>query len=206
MTNRQQDAGVALDVREHVILTVRQGLVGIVPKLIFPALLVIAPFFFLFLLFSRGTIGTLIFFASLAFGAALTGRSFYIWRQQSMVITNQRIIDVDCRGLFKRVISSAPLGHMNDAYYETSGILQALTKTGNIIIILNNSKTRFEFKNAARPERTLHILHDAYKKHSINFEGSSITVDELLKMVQKIKDKLGEGKFKELVTGDGEQE
>ena len=206
MTKQQPDTGIALDAREHIILTVRQGLVGIVPKLIFPSFFVLAPFFFLFLLFSRGTVGALIFFVSLAFGITLIVRSFYIWSRQSMVITNQRIVDVDCRGIFKRIVSSVPLGHMSDAYYETSGMLQAFTKAGNIIVILNNGKTRFEFKNAARPERTLQILHDAYKKHSINFEGSSISVDELLKMVQKIKDKLGDVKFKELVTDNGEPE
>lgn len=206
MTRRQSDASIALDAREHIILTVRQGLVGVVPKLIFPSFFVIAPFFFLFLLFSRGTVGAFIFFVSLVFGISLIARSFYVWSRQSMVVTNQRIVDVDCKGIFRRIVSSVPLGHMSDAYYETSGILQALTKAGNIIVILNNGKTRFEFKNAAHPERTLQILHDAYKKHSINFEGSSISVDELLKMVQKIKDKLGEVKFKELVTGDGEPE
>lgn len=206
MTNQQINSGVALDAHEHIITAVRQGMVGLMPRLIIPSLLVVIPFFFLFPLFSRGTIGIVIFFVTLAVGIFLFIRRFYLWRQQSILITNQRIIDVDCRGVFKRTVSSASLGHMTDAYYETSGILQALTKTGNIIIILSSGKTKFEFKNASHPERVLQILHEAYKKHSINFDGKSVTVNELLKMVEKIKNKLGEGKFKELIATDGEAE
>lgn len=206
MTRGEPYTTVSLEAHEHVVATIRQGLVGIVPRLILPSLFIIAPFFLLFLLFSYGTVGSAVFFLLLGIGATLAARRFYLWRHQLMIITNQRVVDVDCRGVFKKTVSSAPLSHMSDAYYETAGILQSLSMAGNIIVIFNNGKTKFEFRNTPHPEQTLKILHDAHKRCSINFDGATVSVSELLEMMKKIKNKLGEKKFRELVADGGEQE
>lgn len=167
MVNEISKENSVLDTDEQVIVVVRQGMVGIVPKLILPGLLVIAPFFFLFLLFSRGMTGVVFFFSMLGMGVVLIARRVYLWQQQVMIITTQHIIDIDQRGLFKRIVSSASLSHMVDAYYETVGIWQTLARAGNVIVVLNDGKTKFEFKNVSHPEHVLRVLNDAHKKYSM---------------------------------------
>ena len=202
MAYKPSKTNFALNTYEHVVVTIRQGMVGIVPKLILPAIFVIGPFFFLFLLFSHGTTGVVLFISLLIFGIVLVSRRLYLWHAQAFIITNQRIIDVDRRGLFKQIISSASLNHITDVYYESIGLWQTVSKSGNIIVILNDGKTKFEFKNVSYPERTLQIIHDLHKKHSAEFDGESSTAQELVKLVKKIKSGLGEEKFHELIADD----
>ena len=199
-------SNVTLDNREHVVTIVCQGIVNIGRTLVLPGLLIIASFFFLYALFSRGASGVILFFVIFGLGIILVARQLLIWRTQALIITNQRIIDVDRRGVFKRVVSFAPLSQITDVYYESTGLWQTLSKSGNIVTILNDGKTKFEFKNVSRPERTLQIIHDVYKKQVAGFDGAELTAHELVKLINKIKSSLGEKRFRELIADKSKQD
>lgn len=61
-------------------------------------------------------------------------RAFYDYSQSVFVITNQRIINVDQNGFWKRKITETDLDKIQDASSETSGILRTMIKFGDLII------------------------------------------------------------------------
>lgn len=65
---------------------------------------------------------------------AIFFRAFYDYSQSVFVVTNQRIINVDQYGFWKRKITETELDKIQDASSETSGILRTMIKFGDLII------------------------------------------------------------------------
>lgn len=62
---------------------------------------------------------------------------FLIWMDYYLdmwIITNSRIIDVEQRGLFNRLISEIPLKHVQDVTIEVKGFVETFLKFGRIRI------------------------------------------------------------------------
>lgn len=57
-----------------------------------------------------------------------------VWHLRSIVITNQRVIDVDQQNLNKRVVVEALVGDIAEISFFKEGILQKLLKTGTLVI------------------------------------------------------------------------
>lgn len=62
---------------------------------------------------------------------------FLVWMDYYLdmwIITNERIIDVEQRGLFNRQIAEIPLQHVQDVTIEVRGIIETFLKFGTIRI------------------------------------------------------------------------
>lgn len=62
---------------------------------------------------------------------------FLLWMDYYLdmwIITNERIIDVEQRGLFNRQVSEIPLQHVQDVTLEVRGIIETFLKFGTIRI------------------------------------------------------------------------
>lgn len=57
-----------------------------------------------------------------------------IWYLDCFIITNKRIIDINQKGLFKRVVAEADINNIQEAIYEISGPLEAIFNFGTIKI------------------------------------------------------------------------
>ena len=69
------------------------------------------------------------------------------------IITNERILNNEQEGLFKRTESELDLVSIQDTTAETHGILQTLFTFGNVRIQTAGEKERFNFKNVDAPEK-----------------------------------------------------
>jgi len=196
---------------ESVVRTVRQSKIILSISLFFPILLTLAPFFFLFLLFSYGNIGTIIFFLVALTGTLLILREYAIWKYKVFIITTQRIIDIDQKGLFKRTVSNVPLFKIDDVFYKISGPAQVITRLGNIYITLTDNKTGLELKNISSPQRVQQLILQL-KSDTLGdkLNTTNLSASELIELVKKIKAGIGEKKFNEILSsensGDDEEE
>lgn len=68
------------------------------------------------------------------------------------IVTNERIINIEQHGLFKRVASELHLATIQDVTAEVSGLVHTFFDYGDVYIQTAATKTRFVFKNIAHPE------------------------------------------------------
>jgi len=79
-------------------------------------------------------------------------------------ITNQRIIDVEQRGLFHRKISTFRLEMIQDTTIEIPGILATLIGYGNLQIQTAGQNEKFTIRGVSRPQRVNEIITREYHR------------------------------------------
>lgn len=148
--------------------------------------LIAAPFFFLFLLFSLGVLGMIIFLFVLFTGIIYGVREFVLWYFNVFVITNQRVIDIDQRGCFDRIVSEAPFEKIQDISYRIKGVFQTLFHYGNIQIQTAGTALKLEFKNIYQPEKIQELItYLINQDQKLKSQSTSAVVGE---KIEKITD------------------
>lgn len=82
------------------------------------------------------------------------------------IITNQRIINIEQKGLFARIISEQRLSRIQDVTSEVKGILNTLFGYGNVFVQTAGEEKRFNFweiPDAHEIARIIHEVADKYK-------------------------------------------
>lgn len=74
------------------------------------------------------------------------------------LVTNERIINIEQKGLFTRVASELHLSAVEDATSEVKGIIHTFLDYGNVHIQTAGERTRFVFKNIPHPERVKEMI------------------------------------------------
>lgn len=79
------------------------------------------------------------------------------------IVTNQRIIDVDQRGLFNRSISELDLSRVQDVHSEIKGIFGTMFGYGNVVVQTAGEDRNFKFDHVPDPhgvrQRILELAH-----------------------------------------------
>jgi hypothetical protein len=69
------------------------------------------------------------------------------------IVTNERIINIEQKGLFTRVASELHLSAVEDTTSEVKGMLHTFLDYGQVHIQTAGERTRFIFKNIPHPEQ-----------------------------------------------------
>lgn len=200
MSKRFINKHLELQEGETVRKIIHQSFYSLIGRILIIALLIIAPFFFLFPLFSWGEQGQIIFFASLILGIFLTFKTFIKWYFNALIITNKRIVDFDQRGFFQRIVSELPLNKIQDIFYEIKGIKQTIFGYGTIEIIISGTQSKLRIKNVSQLQKIQQLilqLQTDFLKNTI--EHTKLSAQELVNLVKKIKAGIGEEKFREII-------
>lgn len=78
--------------------------------------------------------------------------SFIDYYLDVWIITNERIIDIQQKGFFSRIISEQRLYRIQDVTSEVHGLFQTVFKYGNVYVQTAGSKQRFFFNEVPDPE------------------------------------------------------
>lgn len=85
------------------------------------------------------------------------------------ILTDQRIIDIEQKGLFDRIIAELNIMKVQDVTSEVHGHLQTFLNFGNVYIQTAAEKQRFIFQNVPHPEEVarliIHTNDAATKRH-----------------------------------------
>lgn len=111
--------------------------------------------------------GTLFTFGYSLWLLFLTATFFVLWTDYYLdvwIVTNQRIFDVEQKGIFRRNISSFQLRRIQDITVETHGILQTLLRFGTIHVQTAGAGRNFEMKGIASPSEVKRIIFKAHEK------------------------------------------
>lgn len=188
---------------EELILVVRRYIVSYSFHLLLALLCVLLPFFFLFPLFRLGGWGIAIFLVLLVFGISYGIRQSVLYALNALMITNQRIVDFDQRGMFDRVVSEASYEKIQDVSITVKGVWQTLLNYGDLQIQTAGNQVTLEIKDILHPQRIQDLITQVQKQQRESSGPEELSAKELLTLVQKIKTGVGEEEFKRLAGLDG---
>lgn len=88
--------------------------------------------------------------AGLAIGGWIGGTALFKWWNGMYILTSERIIDVDQRNLFHRVVGELPIENIQDATYEVKGLLATFLNYGDVVVqtVGGNTVLTLEFVEA----------------------------------------------------------
>lgn len=81
--------------------------------------------------------------------------SFYL---DLLIITNDRLLDVDQHGLFARTVSEMNLAQVQDITTEIKGFLPTFFNYGNLIIQNAGTMTKFHLQNVRSPNKLREVI------------------------------------------------
>lgn len=163
--NLQEGEDVVRVVRRSPGSFAAGGLLGVV--------FVLAPFFFLFPLFRLGAFGVGGFFLLLIVGALLAVRACLRYAFTALCITNRRMIDIDQRGLFDRVVSEIAYAGIRDVSVSVKGIRQTVLGLGTLRIGMLGDGADFELRDIRDAEQIRELITSQSSVTKTPLDGSA---------------------------------
>lgn len=128
-------------------------------------ILLLGPAVYFFQLWDWGAPGRLVILASWLVALGWIARNIFIWSVDSMVITTQRLIDVDQRGIWSREISECLLEHIQDVRNQQKGIAAHIFDYGTIKVQTASRDEHFELTHVRHPIQAQELLFSIRQKH-----------------------------------------
>ncbi len=162
---------------EKPILFLRRHWIEIFKILFFAAVFVAIPFIFYYLLTDNGVdwttywgqFGTLLLSIYMLFTLAILMTMFTDYYLDTWIVTTRRVINIEQKGLFSRVISELHLNQVQDVTAETHGFLATILSYGYVYIQTAGTRERFEFKRVNDPvkikARVSELVEQAKLRH-----------------------------------------
>jgi uncharacterized membrane protein YdbT with pleckstrin-like domain len=91
--------------------------------------------------------------------------SFIDYYLDVWIITNERIIDIQQKGFFSRIISEQRLYRIQDVTSEVHGFLPTVFRYGNVYVQTAGSKQRFFFNEIPNPENVRDTIIKLIERH-----------------------------------------
>jgi len=130
------------------------------PSLFLALILIVAPFFLMFLLFSWGIIGVALFLVAVLIGISIALRTLLLWDADILIVTTSRLVDVDQRGIFARSVSEAPLEAVQDVSWSRNGIIQTIFRMGNVKVQTAGATANIEAKDIPHAEAVHELINE----------------------------------------------
>lgn len=174
-------AGVSFEseeLGEKIVLLLRPSLVTLVPPILVSLLLIAIPFLvgaFLRLLnvthtdflTTQQAFLLVVFWYLFVFGYIFF--QFLLWYFNVYLLTNERIIDFDFKGLLSRQISFAKLSEIEDVEPKTIGFFGTFFNYGDVFVQTAGARPEFEFEKVPNPDEVAEEIMEQMRKE----EGES---------------------------------
>ncbi|MEK9158717.1 MAG: PH domain-containing protein [Patescibacteria group bacterium] len=120
---------------------------------------IVAPFFFMFLLFSWGNWGVAFFSAGLTLGLYLLLRVIYFRYNNALVVSNERVVVVGRHGWWHKTLLE--LGHDNivNVSYRIKGFFPTVFRYGRVTVQTARGGADLEFDRLAKPHAVSELIN-----------------------------------------------
>ncbi len=154
------DRLIARKADEEILEVAHEDLAAHAPRILFLCAWVILPFFFLFPLFRLGSGGVFFFTLVLGFAVFTLFRWWWRWSRTMLIITDQRVIDIEQQGFFDRTVTEAVYVQVDEVAYRIKGFFATIFRFGTLRVQLRGAGADIEFRRAHRPARLHDLLND----------------------------------------------
>jgi len=131
--------------------------------------------FFMFWFFDHAWWGDSLFFILIFLGFFTLFRNYYLWKKNICYITTHRVIDVEQRGFFEKVVSEIPYDQIEDVHGKISGFFGMILRFGTVSIQTGSGKVKIILQNVKRPlqlQQQINEMRERYlSKYSTDFSG-----------------------------------
>jgi len=160
---------------ERVIKVVRRDFFILFKRMLMFILMAVLPFVFFYLMI---TANLQVLSGEMVYPIVVLGTSAYylfIWLffffsfvdyyLDIWIITNRRIIDIEQRGFFSRIISEHKLFRIQDVTSEIHGAIPTMLKYGEVFVQTAGAKQRFQFHQVPDPHGIRDIVIKLVQKN-----------------------------------------
>jgi hypothetical protein len=155
---------------EEVVLEVRRHWIVVAPVYVVLAIVSIAPLVLYgvldalpIILQTTGWGPALPAFFYFGWLLALWVGGYFVWLDHHLdiwVVTNERLIDIEQKGLFRREVSSLRFERIQDITAEVDGVLATFFKYGDIRVQTAGDTTEFVITRINEPQHVVDIIND----------------------------------------------
>jgi len=121
-----------------------------------------------------------IYLAWMVFWVSYLAYEYLNWYRDKFIITNQRIINIDQKSLFKRRVSELELDRIQDVSHEVHGMFATALDFGDVILQSAGSEN-IVISEVAQPARLQEIIVKLVKEAN---DSPPVTVDELVDFIK----------------------
>ncbi|HSX18936.1 MAG TPA: PH domain-containing protein [Candidatus Saccharimonadales bacterium] len=166
---------------EKIVLLLRPSLVTLIPPVLVAIFLIFVPFIaaVLFSVFSVDLSSILssaqvflILFGWYLFVFGYAFFQFLIWYFNVYLVTNERIVDFDFKGLLNRQVAFAQLSHIEDVTPKTIGFFGTFFNYGNVMIQTAGKSQEFDFEKVPRPDAVAEAILEEINIEENEGDGS----------------------------------
>ncbi|MBT3230685.1 PH domain-containing protein [Candidatus Uhrbacteria bacterium] len=144
---------------EKAILFLRRHWIEVLRILFFACVFAVIPVIFYYILTDNGVdwngywgqFGALLVSIYALFALAILMTMFTDYYLDTWIVTTRRVINIEQKGLFSRVISELHLNQVQDVTAETHGFIATILSYGHVYIQTAGTRERFEFKMVNDP-------------------------------------------------------
>jgi hypothetical protein len=162
---------------EKLVLQAKKHIASFIIPILKTCVIVIIPFFLIFFLFSS-VLGVIIFFLWVAAGLGYGVFQWLTWYFDSIIITDKRIICLDQKSLFNRVVSEVGIASVQDVTYEVNGFFASAFNFG--ILRISSAPKVLEIKGVPNPKSLQELIFDLRQKTK-----KTLSAQELVEMLEK---------------------
>lgn len=182
---------------EIVYLLARSSLFIYWKSWLFSGVLILSSAFFLYPLFLQGWWGVAIDVFLAIIGLTIFFRACTIWYFSYWKITNHKIVDAFQKGFFSQEKTEISYSDVDSVYGQRDGFFQGIFRLGNVFIKIKSSRTKLKLPACRNYSQLISLINERREDY-LDLRASSRERKAQLLLV-KIKEKLGEEKFNELI-------
>lgn len=181
---------IPLKDNEKILLTLRKSLWAYAGQICGICALIAAPFFFMFRLFQIERFGAYLFAAPLVIAFFLILRLLFLWRGNVLLVTSERLIDLERKSLFHRELHEIGWNKIQSVGSQIKGVWATIFRVGVVTFETqpHNQDYDFESHPLRNPDmlqiQLSHIL-ESYEQTNESEEGD-VHVGRLLKSVSRM--------------------
>lgn len=160
---------IELQKEEKIILVLRKHLLTLVLPLIKSGFLVLVSLILFINYAYSNQIIFIILFVMFIFGASWVLYIWVCWWGDVYIITNQRLVDINRKGIFSKKVTEVPLEKIQDVAYEVKGPVATILKYGTILISTASAeKEALKLEKIKNPEKIQGLIFSLVKRHDTN--------------------------------------
>lgn len=116
--------------------------------------------FYLFWLLSQGWWGMALVGLGFLIGAYIIFHAWFFWKNNMLVVTSERVIDVNRLGWFEELISAAVYSDIKDIYLHKKGVFASIFNYATVVIESKSQRALLELPAVSEPEKVLALILD----------------------------------------------
>lgn len=150
---------------EEIITVIRAGFLPYLWQYFFGILFVLASFFFMFWLLAQGWWGNVLFGFGIFIGSYICFRTWFYHHFNLLIVTTERIVDVNRLSWFDEVVSAAGWLDIKDIFVRRRGIWANLFDYGLITIETKSQQAVLELNKIKQPQKMQTLLEDLWDRY-----------------------------------------